>query len=68
MKVLILLSLLIAMASSAELNSPTELMSPNYPNSYPNNTEETWLLTVHNGSAIFLEFQSFHVRLLTESI
>ena len=41
---------------------PHELMSPNYPNSYPNNVEETWPLTTPTGSIITLQFHSFHVR------
>ena len=45
----------------------TELMSPNYPNSYPNNAEETWLLTAPTGSTITLQFHSFHVRLIVDS-
>ena len=47
---------------------PTELMSPNYPNSYPNNAEETWLLTAPTGSIIILQFHSFHVRHIVECI
>ena len=43
------------------------IMSPNYPNSYPNNVEETWLLTAPTGSIIKLQFHSFHVRLIVES-
>ena len=39
-------------------------MSPNYPNSYPNNAEETWLLTAPTGSIMTLQFHSFHVRLI----
>ena len=45
----------------------TEIMSPNYPNSYPINAEETWLLTAPTGSIITLQFLSFHVRLIVES-
>ena len=37
-------------------------MSPNYPNSYPNNAEETWLISAPTGSIINLQFHSFHVR------
>ena len=44
----------------------TQLVSPNYPNSYPNNAEETWLLTAPTGSIITLQFHSFHVRLIVE--
>ena len=42
-------------------------MSPNYPDPYPNNVEETLLLTVPTGSFITLQFYSFHVRLIIES-
>ena len=45
----------------------TELMSPNYPNSYPNNADETWLITAPTGSIINLQFHSFHVSLIVES-
>ena len=41
----------------------TELMSPNYPNNYPSNAEETWMLTAPTGSIIILQFHSFHVRI-----
>ena len=47
--------------------SSTEIMSPNYPNSYPNIAEETWLITATTGSIITLQFHSFHVRLIVES-
>ena len=40
----------------------TQVMSPNYPNSYPNFAYETWLLTNTLGSIIILQFHSFHVR------
>ena len=42
---------------------PTELMSPNYPTSYPNNAYETWSLTAPTGLFITLQFHSYHVRL-----
>ena len=42
-------------------------MSPNYPYSYPDDAEETWLLTAPNGSIINLQFHSFHVRLIVKS-
>ena len=41
--------------------------SPGYPNSYPNNAYETWLLTSPNASIISIQFHSFHVRLIVES-
>ena len=44
----------------------TQLLSPNYPNSYPKNAEETWLLTAPTGSKITLQFHSFQVRLILE--
>ena len=42
-------------------------MSPNYPNPYPNNKYETWLITAPTGSIIILQFHAFHVRLVVES-
>ena len=48
--------------------SSTQIMSPNFPYSYPIYAEETWMLTAPSiGSIIFLQFQSFHVRLIVES-
>ena len=38
-----------------------QIMSPNHPNSYPNNAYETWLLTATFGSIITIHFHSFHV-------
>ena len=52
--------------SEVDCCSSTQIMSPNYPNSYPNNAEETWLLTTPTGSIITLQFHSFHVRLITD--
>ena len=46
----------------------TQIMSPNYPNSYPNNAKETWLITAPVGSIITLQFHSFYVRFIAESI
>ena len=42
------------------------ISSPNYPNSYPSNAEETWLLTAPVGLIINLQFHSFHVRFIVE--
>ena len=39
-----------------------QIMSPNYPNSYPSNSQETWLITAPIGSTIHLQFHSFQVR------
>ena len=50
--------------SEIDCCSSTQIMSPNYPNSYPNNAEETWLIAAPNGSIITLQFHSFHVRLI----
>ena len=44
----------------------TELMSPNYPNSYPNNANENWLITDPTASFITLQFHYFHVRIIVE--
>ena len=44
-----------------------EIESPGYPNSYPNNAYETWLLTAPATSVIFIQFHSFYVRLIVES-
>ena len=53
--------------SEIDCCTSTQIMSPNYPNSYPNNAEETWLITAPTGSIITLQFHSFHVRLIVES-
>ena len=42
-------------------------MSPNFPDIYPNNVEETWLLTAPTGSIIILQFHSFNVRLIVNA-
>ena len=47
-------------------NKLTELMSPNYPNSYPNNANENWLITDPTASFITLQFHYFHVRIIVE--
>ena len=44
--------------------SNIQIMSPNYPNLYPSETEETWLITAPNGTIIKLQFHSFYVRLI----
>ena len=41
--------------------------TPNYPNKYPNNADEIWLLTAPSGSIIILQFHFFHVRIIAES-
>ena len=46
----------------------TQIMSPNYPNLYPINVKETWLITAPAESIINLQFHSFHVRSIVESI
>ena len=46
--------------------SSTQIMSPNYPNSYPFNAKETWLIIAPNGFIINLQFQSFHVRIIIQ--
>ena len=43
-----------------------EIMSPNYPYSYPGNVEKTWLLEAHAGFLITIQFLYFHVRLIVE--
>ena len=58
---------LLGFDSEIDCCTSTQIMSPNYPNSYPNNAEETWLLTAPTGSIIILQFHSFHVRLIVES-
>ena len=40
-------------------------MSPNYPNPYPNNAEETWIITAPMGSIIILQFHSFLVNIIS---
>ena len=54
--------------SEVDCCSSTQIMSPYYPNSYPNNAEETWLITGPAESIINLQFHSFHVRYIIESI
>ena len=54
--------------SEIDCCSSTQIMSPNYPNSYPNSAEETWLITALTGSIINLQFHSFHVRFIVDSI
>ena len=39
-----------------------EIMSPNYPNDYPNYVNKTWLFTASPSSIIILQFHTFHVR------
>ena len=46
--------------------SSTQLVSPNYPNKYLPNAEETWLITAPTGSKILLQFHSFAVRIIIE--
>ena len=41
--------------------SSTQLMSPNYPNNYPKNTDETWLITAPYGEFVYLQFHDFQV-------
>ena len=53
--------------SEIDCCSSTQIMSPNYPSTYPNDAEETWLITAPTGSIINLQFHSFHVRLIVES-
>ena len=38
-----------------------QIMSPNYPKSYPNNAYEAWLITAPSGSIVKLQFQAFVV-------
>ena len=51
--------------SEMDCCSSTQIMSQNYPHSYPKNAYETWLLTAPNGSYIKLQFHLFHVRNIT---
>ena len=37
------------------------IISPNYPDPYPNSAVETWILNSNNGSKINLQFHSFQV-------
>ena len=52
--------------SEIDCCTSTQIMSPNHPNPYPNNAEETWLIAAPTGSIITLQFHSFHVRLIVE--
>ena len=47
---------------NADCCTKDQLKSPNYPNDYPHNTEQTWLMTAPSGSIINLYFHSFIVR------
>ena len=49
--------------SEIDCCSSTQIMSANYPYSYPNNAYETWSLTAPTGLFITLQFHSYHVRL-----
>ena len=40
-----------------------QIMSPNYPNPYPNNYFEYWELTAPEGLIIKLQFHTFHVSM-----
>ena len=53
--------------SEIDCCSSTQIMSPNYPNSYPNNAEDTWMIIAPTGLIITLQFHSFHVRFIIES-
>ena len=44
----------------------TTLVTPNYPNSYPNNAQESWLITDPTALFITLQFHYFHVRIIVE--
>ena len=46
----------------------TLINSPNFPLFYPFNTEKTWLIAAPVESIITLQFHSFHVRLIVESM
>ena len=57
----------VSFESEADCCSTTQVIeSPNYPNVYPINAEETWLLTAPTGSIITLQFHSFHVIFIIE--
>ena len=49
-----------------QLEDVQVIESPGYPNSYPNNAFETWILTAPNASIISLKFHHFHVRTIAE--
>ena len=51
---------------SLQLEDVQVIESPGYPNSYPNNAYETWLLTAPNASIISIKFHYFHVRTIVE--
>ena len=51
---------------SLQLEDFQMIESPGYPNSYPNNAFETWILTAPNASIISIKFQYFHVRTIVE--
>ena len=55
--------------SEIDCCSNTQLVSPNYPNSYPTNVYKTWQIIdpSYSSKYINLQFQHFHVRLILES-
>ena len=48
--------------SEVDCCSSTQIMSPNYPNLYPINSEVTWQISAPTGSILNLQFHYFHVR------
>ena len=52
--------------SDVDCCSRSLIMTPNYPNSYPNNAQESWLITDPTASFITLQFHYFHVRIIVE--
>ena len=57
----------LSLGSEIDCCTNTHIGSPNYPNSYPNNAEETWLIIAPVELLIKLQFHSFHVRLIVDS-
>ena len=55
-------------ASEVDCCTSTQLVSPNYPNSYPRYAEETWLIAAPTGSIINLQFHSFDVRHILKNL
>ena len=55
-------------ASEVDCCTSTQLVSPNYPNSYPNFAYEIWVIAAPTGSIINLQFHSFQVRYIEKFV
>ena len=55
------------LGSEVDCCTNTQLVSPNYPNAFPEDVDETWLITAAPGMIITLEFHSYQVRFTPET-